>query len=251
VRVTGGTRIRHRSPTSSRRTWEVHASARVSQRSRISVSSCGCSATKSRHASCRSPDPAPGRAGKCDVPGVFVTDPGEVWLLSRRAVTSVRPAPVPVPDPSRNLTSRASRGGHSLPGPWGGPHCRPGPPRDARDATPTAVSAGTRRPAHRHPDLWSSIPSCLPSGMNLFAAIQPTASIPAPTYQAFLHRRLNASAFSGEKMRPKPAPVSSIPARVAPWPSSESSPPPTTISIAPSRSRTPPGQAARAARCRR
>jgi len=43
----------------------------------------------------------PQRAGKCDVPGIFVTDRAEVWNLPDTGVTEVRPPPVPVPPPSR------------------------------------------------------------------------------------------------------------------------------------------------------
>jgi len=43
----------------------------------------------------------PPRAGKCDVPGIFVDDPAEVWKLSDTIVTEVRPPPVPVTPPSR------------------------------------------------------------------------------------------------------------------------------------------------------
>ena len=42
----------------------------------------------------------PRRAGKCDVPGIFVADPAEVWNLPDGIVTEVRPR-----------TPRASRAG--------------------------------------------------------------------------------------------------------------------------------------------
>ena len=43
----------------------------------------------------------PLRAGKCDVPGIFVNDRAEVWNLPDGIVTEVRPPPVPVTPPSR------------------------------------------------------------------------------------------------------------------------------------------------------
>ena len=72
-------------------------------------------------------DSGPRRAGECDVPGIFVTDRASPASLSGTRVTEVRLRVVPAPVPHEPLTSRASRGGHSL----------PGPPRDARDATRT------------------------------------------------------------------------------------------------------------------
>jgi len=43
----------------------------------------------------------PSGAGKCDVPGISVNDPAEVWNHSKGIVTEVRPPPVPVTPPSR------------------------------------------------------------------------------------------------------------------------------------------------------
>jgi len=40
-------------------------------------------------------------AGKCDVPGIFVNDPAEVWNLPDTIVMEVRPRTVPVTPPSR------------------------------------------------------------------------------------------------------------------------------------------------------
>jgi len=53
------------------------------------------------------PDPSipvgkgPPGAGKCDVPGISVTDWAEAWKLSGGIVTEVRPRAVPVTPPSR------------------------------------------------------------------------------------------------------------------------------------------------------
>ncbi len=106
--VTEVPRIRHRSPTSSLRCREVHASARVDQQSRPPCKLCGryseqkdCSAVPGPLSRPEKRTKVPEGCGKCDVPGIFVTDRAEVWLLSRLPVTEVRLRDVPAPDPPR------------------------------------------------------------------------------------------------------------------------------------------------------
>jgi hypothetical protein len=112
------------------------------------------------HGQCtqRVPDPRsrPGKgppgAGECDVPGVFVNDPSEVWRLPDLPVTKVRPPPVPVTPPSRrphvlgsswgSQPARTPMGSPGHLGPPPGPRApapdgRPGPgPRPGRPPTP-------------------------------------------------------------------------------------------------------------------
>ena len=110
------------------------------------------------------PRPWPGKppgAGKCDVPGIFVTDPAEVWRLSDPIVTEVRLPHVPV--------TPLPRKPHVLGSSWGSQPARtpmrsPGHPAATSDGRPGPGPPPVPSPPPKSPQFAPNARGCTLSG---------------------------------------------------------------------------------------
>ncbi len=200
-RVTGASRNRHRRGSSSQRRREVLTSSRLPPTLQRRGRLWGCYGDPKVDSASRTSENGLLKASKCDVPGISresssrIRAPGPHFRAERSRKCELRVGLPQHPGnssresdflpslcrlPGEPLTSRASRGGHSL----------PGPPRDARDATRTAAT----RPEARAANAGGVVPA--PPGTG--AAGSAGARMPRASCQCFegIGTDCNASAAS-------------------------------------------------------
>jgi len=153
-------RNRDGGPTPSRRRREVLCSSRVVQQSRARCRLWAPHRGPKVDSAFRGPlvqaRKGPLRAGKRDVPGIFVADPTEVWKLPDTIVTEVRPPPVPVTPPSRKAHVPGASWGSQ---PARTPMRRPGP-RSTHLGRPQGPGPrpSLSRPPRSHPSPRPALP---------------------------------------------------------------------------------------------